>query len=160
MKKLTIFLIVLLFSSFSFQEKKIPSYTITTLDGEEKDLKNVLNQNGYSIIVFWKAWSSPDKLELDAINSKYEEWKAETEIKVIAIAISDARRLANAKRVIASKNWQFDIYTDISNEAKSVFNLKNTPHTMIVNKEGEIVKQWTGYIFEDEENYIDFLRNN
>ncbi|AFM06237.1 peroxiredoxin [Bernardetia litoralis DSM 6794] len=168
--KLSIFSSLILFfivgiSLSSFTTKKVlspkstvPSVAIKTLTNQTIDIQETLNKEGYTIISFWATWCKPCISELSAINDEYIDWQEETDVKVVAISIDDARSKIRIPTIVNGKDWQFEVYSDENSDLKRALNVQNVPHTFIINPEGEIVWQHTSYNPGDEAHYIEFIK--
>ena len=71
--------------------KVFPSVEIKTLEGEVIESSSFVNIGKPTIVSFWSTTCVPCIKELNAINSKYAEWKKETGLEVYAISTDDAR---------------------------------------------------------------------
>ena len=103
------------------------------------------------MLSFWATWCKPCKKELDAIADLYEEWQSNYNMKLIAISVDDARALAKVKPMVAEKAWPYDILTDSNQDLMRALNFQSVPHTILLNKQGEIVYTHSGYLPGDEE---------
>ena len=70
---------------------QIPSVDIKNIDGGIINTSEFNNDNNPIIISFWATWCKPCKEELDNIHEVYADWVEETNVKLIAISIDDAR---------------------------------------------------------------------
>lgn len=139
--------------------KKIPSVEIKNLNGQTVTSTDVI-QNGDAPIVlsFWATWCKPCVTELNAIKEVYEEWQAETGVKLIAISIDDPRNAARVKPFVKGQMWEYDIYIDENSDLRRAMNVNNIPHTFLLNGKGEVLWQHTGYIPGDEDKLFTLIR--
>ncbi len=106
------------------------------------------------IISFWATWCKPCNRELNTIKDVYEDWQEETGVKLIAISIDDARSASRVKPHVDGNDWPYEVYIDQNSDLKRAMGVVNVPHTFILNGEGEIVWQHTGYQDGGEEEVI------
>ena len=164
MKK--ILLAVLLLSPFTFhlsplmaQNAKFPeNITLKDINGQSVQSSVIQNDGKPVIISFWATWCKPCNLELNTIKEIYEEWQEETGVKIVAISIDDARSAARVKPHAEGNDWPYEIYLDQNSDLKRAMGVVNVPHTFILNGEGEIVWQHTGYQVGGEEEVIEKVR--
>ncbi|MCB9182856.1 MAG: TlpA family protein disulfide reductase [Flavobacteriales bacterium] len=140
----------LLIPVLAFTQSRVPSATVTTLDGKKVDSRTFSNDGKPIIINFWATWCAPCKKELSAIAEDYADWQAKTGVKLIAISIDDARSSARVKPYVSGQDWDYEVYLDPNGDLKRALNVNNVPHTFLVNGNGEIVWQHNNYEPGDE----------
>ena len=159
MKKAIVYLAaILLLASFGDDARKIPSVDLKTLEGKSINSSKFSNEGKPMIISFWATWCSPCKKELNTIAEVYGDWKKETGVKLIAIAIDDSKSSNNVAPYVNSKGWEYESYLDVNSDFKRAMNVNMPPHTFIVDGKGNIVWQHVGFKEGDEEQYIEVLR--
>ena len=144
-----IYLFFLLFSYISISQ--IPSVDIKTLNGGIINTSEFNNEGNPIIISFWATWCKPCKEELENIHEVYEDWQEETNVKLIAISIDDARNAAKIKPLVNSKGWEYEVYHDSNSEFATKMGVKPIPHTFLLNKDKKLVWNHAGYTDGDEE---------
>ncbi len=141
------------------QNAKMPdNITLKSLDGQSVQSSVIQNDGKPIIISFWATWCKPCNKELNAIREVYEEWQEETGVKLVAISIDDARSASRVKPHVDGNDWPYEVYLDQNQDFKRAMNVVNVPHTFILNGEGEIVWQHTGYQDGGEEEVIEKVR--
>jgi peroxiredoxin len=130
-------------------QKQLPDVTIRTLDGKNERIKAYTDQQ-VTVISFWATWCSPCKRELDAMVELYPAWKEKYQIELLAISTDNPRQLAKVRPMVAAQGWPYIILTDASAALKNALNFQAIPHTIIVDKKGNIVYEHTGYLPGDE----------
>ncbi len=151
-KKLIYFLFIAL-SSFCWSQ--IPSVDIKTLEGEIINTSSFNNNDAPIIISFWATWCKPCKQELENIHDVYEDWQEETNVKLIAISIDDARNTSKLKPMVNAKGWGYEVYQDSNREFATKMGVNPIPHTFLINGEGEIVYEHVTYSEGDEDKLYD-----
>lgn len=161
MKKILFFALgLVLATALAAQNTKLPqNISLKDIDGQTVQ-SSVIQNNGKPIIIsFWATWCKPCNLELNTIKEVYDEWQEETGVKLVAISIDDARSAARVKPWVDGKDWPFEVYLDQNRDFARALNVgPNPPHTFVVNGEGEIVWQHTGYLPGAEEEVIEKVR--
>lgn len=159
MRTFYIFFVITFFScaTVSAQEtslKKLPSATVKTLDGKTFNTSQISNNGKPIIISFWASWCRPCIKELTAIADLYDDWQAETGVKIIAISIDDSRTVNNVRPLVKSRGWEYEFYLDVNSDFKRAMAVNDVPHTFILNGKGEIVYQHTSYTEGSEKELI------
>jgi cytochrome c biogenesis protein CcmG/thiol:disulfide interchange protein DsbE len=131
---------------------QIPSVNIKTINGGIINTSEFQNNNNPIIISFWATWCKPCKEELENIHEVYEEWVEETNVKLIAISIDDARNASKIKPLVNSKGWEYEVYHDSNSEFATQMGVKPIPHTFLLDGKKTIVWNHTGYTDGDEED--------
>lgn len=124
---------------------KLPHITVTDLKGNKVNTGTFSNEGKPFIISFWATWCKPCVKELSAIAEVYEDWQAETGVKIYAISIDDSRSSAQVKTLVNGKGWEYEVYLDQNSDLKRALNVNIVPQTFVANGKGEIVWQHTGY---------------
>ena len=152
MKQLTLIAL----SLFSFIiTAQIPAVDIKDLNGNIINTANFENDGNPIIISFWATWCKPCKQELENINDVYEDWVKETNVKLIAISIDDARNSSKIKPLVMSKGWEYEVYQDSNREFANKMGVNPIPHTFLLNGKKEIVWEHVTYTDGDEDELYD-----
>lgn len=141
---------LVLFSSFDGIEKRLPSTDLKTLDGKIVNMDTYSNNGKITIVSFWATWCTPCKRELDTYHEVYEEWVEKFDIEIVAITIDNARQLAKVKPLVAQKGWEFTILSDVKKDLMNQLNFSFIPQTYILDKEGNVVFDHSGFAPGDE----------
>ena len=148
MKELVyIFFILINYIGFS----QIPSVEIKTLDGGIINTSEFDNDKNPIIISFWATWCKPCKRELENIHEVYDDWIEETNVKLIAISIDDARSTSKIKPLVNAKGWEYEVYQDSNSEFAKKMGASIIPHTFLLDSNKQIIWDHVGYGDGDEE---------
>ncbi|MAZ57982.1 MAG: hypothetical protein CMP56_01040 [Flavobacteriales bacterium] len=148
MKKLVC---TLLLSITYISYSQIPSVDLKTLDGSIINTIEFDNDNNPIIISFWATWCKPCKQELENIQEVYDDWREETNVKLIAISIDDARNTSKIKPLVNAKGWEYEVYQDSNREFATKMGVNPIPHTFLLNGDKKIVWDHVTYSDGDEE---------
>lgn len=140
----------------AFGQEKLPSIKVKDLDGNQVDISTLTN-DGPIIVSFWATWCKPCIRELNAIYDQYDDWKDETNVKLIAVSIDDTRNSAKVLPFVNSQGWEYQIFLDENSELRRALNVNNIPHTFLLDKTGKVVWQHNGYITGDEDHLYELV---
>lgn len=131
-------------------QKAMPDVTVKALDGKTVRMKDITGKGKITVISFWATWCSPCKRELDAMTDLYPAWKQKYGAEVLAISTDNPRQLPKVGPMVAAQGWPYVILTDATAQLKNALNFQAIPHTLLVDKQGNIVYEHTGYLPGDE----------
>lgn len=140
--------------------RKLPEVQLKSLDGKNVSSSSVLNKDGLTVINFWATWCKPCVLELNTIKEVYGDWQKETNVKIVAVTIDDARNLAKVGPLVNGKGWEYEILLDTNADLKRALNVNNIPHTFVVNSKGDILWQHNSYAPGDEDELYEIIKKN
>ena len=157
MKKL-MFLMFALVMGFSASAQTLPDVKIENQEGKVVSIREVIDGTPM-IISFWSTTCKPCIMELNAINNNLPDWLEEVDMKVVAVSVDDARTVSRARAMTQGQGW--DDYTclyDKNQDLKRAMNLSLTPHTFIVDGEGNIIYSHSGYTPGSEEELFEKIK--
>lgn len=147
MKKLLLMLFVL-FTMLSKTFSQSFDFELPDLDGNNVKLSTLL-QKGPVMISFWALWCVPCKEEMRVMSDIYEKYK-DSGFVYIAMNQDSPKSSSKVKSYIESKSYKFFVLMDSDTHVFDSFGGQNIPFGVLLNKKGEIVKTYTGYIPGDE----------
>ena len=160
MKKILLVMVSIALSAMAMaQNATLPqNITIKALDGTTVQTSAIQNDGKPMIISFWATWCKPCNRELNTIKEVYEEWQEETGVKLVAISIDDARSASRVKPHVDGNGWDYEVYIDQNQDFKRAMNVSLTPHTFIVDGEGNIVYSHSGYTPGSEQELFEKIK--
>jgi cytochrome c biogenesis protein CcmG, thiol:disulfide interchange protein DsbE len=148
---------MLLLSAFSFAQdnttsdkKTLPSVSLRTVDGDQVNTGS-LGLKGPIIITFWASWCPTCKRELGTLNELYTDWQEETGVTIVAVSVDDEKTKNNVPTLVDASGWEFLVLMDPNSDFKRAMGVSNTPHTFLINENGEIVYTRNNYAPGDED---------
>ena len=150
--------------SFTVDEinKALPSVDLKTLDGKVFNTSSMKNDGNPIFVSFWATWCTNCIKELNSISEVYEDWQEETGVKVYAVSIDDSRNKDRVGPFSASQGWEYDILIDENKDFFRAMNGSNPPYSFIIDGNGKVVWEHTGYHEGDEDivkSVLDKLSN-
>ena len=145
-------------TNVSAQYKTLPNITLKDLDGNNVNIQDIDNDSNPIILNFWATWCKPCKNELNNIDDLYEEWKEETNVKIIIVSVDDSRSSAKVKPYMNSMGWTFEGLSDPNRQLARQLNVITVPHTFLINGDGKIVYEHKGYISGDEDELYEQIK--
>lgn len=144
MKKLLTFFI-LLSAIVSLDAQTLPSVRLKDIHGKTIDTRALSNDGKPLVISFFATWCKPCMRELRAIDEVYEEWQAQTGVKLVLISIDDAQNSSKVKPLVDGEGWDFEVLLDSDSEFARLMQVQSIPHVFVINAEGKIVYNHMGY---------------
>lgn len=131
-------------------QDQVPHVLVKTLEGQNVDFSAAIGKDKLTIVSFWATWCAPCKKELDAISDLYDDWQEKYDMQLVAVSIDDARAAAKVKPMVSEKGWPFIILVDTNQELMRALHFQSVPYTIIVDHQGQIVYNHSGYLPGDE----------
>ncbi len=141
-----------------FGQSKLPDVTVKSLDGKSVSVKDFETNGKITVMSFWATWCSPCKRELDAIAEVYEDWQEDYDMELVAVTIDNARALPKVLPMVESKGWEYQVLSDSKEDLKRALNIQTVPFTILIDQNGEIVYQHSGYSPGDEYELEDKIK--
>ena len=157
MKKL-LFLMLAVMVGVGASAQSLPDVKIENQEGKVVSTKSLADGTPM-IISFWSTTCKPCIQELNAINDNLADWLEEVDMKVVAVSVDDARTVSRARAMTQGQGW--DDYTcvyDKNQDLKRAMNVSLTPHTFIVDGQGNIVYSHSGYTPGSEEELFEKIK--
>lgn len=140
-------------------QAQMPAVTLKTMDGKSVST-DTLSNNGKPIIIdFFATWCKPCNRELNAIHEVYEDWVAETGVKLIAVSIDQAQNINKVKPLVDGYGWEYDVLLDPNSDLRRALGIQMIPYTLIIDGTGKIVYRHNGYTDGEEQELIETVRN-
>ena len=149
--KLFFLLLALCISTIAFAQKTLPNVAVKSMEGETINVKDFATNGKVTVVSFWATWCSPCIRELNAIAELYPDWIDSYDVEVLAITLDVKQRLAKAKSIAVSNQWEYTILNDSNQELQRAMGFQNPPQTYVIDKNGHIVYEHNGYAPGDEE---------
>lgn len=156
MQRLTILFLLLFSSSLVFSQKTILNTTLLDLDGNTKELENLVELDKPTIISFWASWCKPCLEEIMALDKIIKEQKIE--VNFILINTDEVRSLGRAKSISKQKQWSAHLLFDTNQDYMRALGVSSLPKTYLYDKSGLLKASFNAYTKGDENKYLDLLK--
>jgi thiol-disulfide isomerase/thioredoxin len=145
MKKLGV-VIIALFLSFALHAQDLPDTQIKDVNtGKKLPFNQVPAKGRVTVISFWATWCVPCKKEIKNICLQLPNWKKEADFDYVTISIDEARAEGLVRSYALSQGWSFPYYMDPNSDLKRSLSFQNVPYTLIIDKNGKVAFNHTGY---------------
>lgn len=136
---------------------KANDFTVLNNAGEKVSLSDFF---GKPIVVnFWATWCTPCKMELPEFEEAHKDYGKEIEFLMVNLTDEYNEPIESVKTFTKENNYTFPVYFDTEYSATNTYRIYSIPRTLFINKDGEIVKSYTGMINKETlDMYIKKLR--
>ena len=127
---------------------------LKTKDSEILNSKDILKSNGKpTVILFWLTTCYPCRIEMNAIQKKYANWKEEADFNLFAISTDFQKNFPRFEKMVNESNWPWPSYNDVNREFRKVIpgELNGLPQSFVFDAQGEIVYHKRKYVTGDED---------
>lgn len=153
-----LFVISFLALGLTSEAQVFPEVKIKTVDNSTSIDASTLKHDGPVVISFWATWCAPCKKELEALNDYYVDLTEETNVKVYAISVDDARTVGLVKNLVDTRGWEYEIYLDPNGDLQRAMGVNNVPHTLVYSANGELIYTSNAYNPGDEHHLMEKIR--
>lgn len=140
------------------QTQELPNTKIRDINGKQVSFNEAVEKGKLTLVSFWATWCIPCKQEIKNIKDKLDGWKKEVDFNFMTISVDDSRSTAMVKTYAKSQGWTFPTYTDPNSDLKRSLNFQNVPFSIIVDQNGKIVYQHSGYEEGGEDELFEKLK--
>lgn len=157
MKKVLTFIVAAILGAIAAQAQ-LPSVLLRDINGETVDTGTLSNDGKPFAISFFATWCKPCNRELKAIHELYPDWQDETGMRLIAVSIDEGQNVNKVKPMVDAEGWEYQVLLDPNSDFKRALGIQMIPFLMIVDGNGNIVDQRSGYTEGAEQHVIDKIR--
>lgn len=138
-------------------QAQLPSFQLKDINGKTVDTGAISNDGKPIIISFWATWCKPCIRELKAIHELYADWQEETGVKIIIVSIDQAQDAQKVKPLVDGFGWEYDVLLDPNGDFKRAMNVQTVPHVFVLDGEGKIIHNHSGYTDGAESELYDLI---
>ncbi|MDD3052228.1 MAG: TlpA disulfide reductase family protein [Candidatus Cloacimonetes bacterium] len=153
----TIMLAAILLTVLTAEEKEFHSsfkdFTLEDINGNMVKISDFMNDS-IIILDFWASWCTPCKRALPALNEIHQNYD---KVNVLAVTIDKPKDQSKSKNFVKSQKFDFITLFDTNTDLSKHYNVTTIPRTFILNPQGEILYDHTGYTRGDESKYKEII---
>jgi len=138
--------------------KNAPDFNLDDIDKNDVELSK-LTGNGPILISFWATWCKPCVEEMTEFARIYEEYKAKG-FNMLAVSVDNEKTVSKVKPFVKSRKYPFTGVLDTNGETARKYGVLSIPATFLLDKEGKVVYQSTGFKKGDELKLIKKIEEN
>lgn len=136
-------------------QPKLPSITLSDIEGRQLNLRNVVDSTSNNILIFWNVWSHISIREINNLFELKDELKTKYNTNVVLVNWDNSRNASKVRPTVYGNKWTFPCLLDANSDLKRAIGLyAGTPVTLLVGKNYEIIWNKSGYVKGDEETII------
>ncbi len=138
----------------TMEEQMAPDFSLKALDGKEYTLSALKGK--VVLLDFWATWCPPCREEIPIIEKLHREFKDKG---LVVLGINDEDR-ATVEEFVKEKKITFPILMDREGKVAQSYKVEAIPRVILINKEGKIVKDITGYYEGNEKILKEAIENS
>lgn len=148
-KILTQLLALLFLSNFVLaQGKSLPKVKLKDMENQYQSLEK-LAAGKVTLINFWATYCVPCRKEMGYLKKIHQTYSGEN-AQIIGISIDDGRTMGRVKSLVRSQKLNYTILMDPDQKLYKSFNTSSLPFSILLDTQGDIVWEHTGYVPGDE----------
>ncbi len=156
MKKIVIAIIALCLPFLASAQKSLPNVNVTDLEGNEVNIRSILEDGVPVVLSFWYTTCKPCLQELGAVNDAWSDWQEEASFKFVAVSTDDSRSSSKVAPMVKGRGWsEFTFLLDVNGDLKRAMNVQTQPTVFLLDKDGKIVYTHIGYTPGNEEELFE-----
>ncbi len=133
----------------------VSNFDLDDLNRDNVELSSLLGK--VVLINFWATWCSPCMAEMP-IFQQYQEQYGD-DLVVLAINADGPETFAQVRQTARRNRWTFKVLLDQAGDVGSILNPRGeTPFTMILDRQGRLAFQHSGYSSGDEAAYEQWIQ--
>ena len=136
----------------------LPSVQLKDINGKTVNTAKLSNKGKPMIISFWATWCKPCIRELKAIHEVYADWQEETGVRMIIVSIDDAQNAQKVRPLVDGFGWEYEVLLDPNGDFKRAMNVQSVPHVFVLDGEGNIIHNHSGYTDGAESELYELLK--
>ncbi len=123
----------------------IPQVNIYKLSGEQISSLEVLDGKDAAIVIFWKTTDRNSQDHISDMINAHQEILATKNVRLIGICIDGEGTISHILPYVMGNSWEMEMYADKNSDFKRAMNIVDTPSTIVLNTENQVVCQYVGY---------------
>ncbi|MCS7206344.1 MAG: TlpA family protein disulfide reductase [Dehalococcoidia bacterium] len=121
-----------------------PDFTLSLFDGGQFRLGNYHGQ--VVVINFWGSWCPPCRAEMPALQKVWETYQSQG-LVLVGVNVQDTE--AAARAFLREAGVTFPTGPDSDGTITTAYRVVGFPTTVFINRQGQVVRRWTGAITQE-----------
>jgi cytochrome c biogenesis protein CcmG/thiol:disulfide interchange protein DsbE len=129
--------------------------------GDTLNSASVFANNGKpTVVMFWLTTCGPCRMELKAINEKFEGWKQQADFNLYAVSTDWEKNYPAFVSRVQEAKWPFPAYHDLNREFHLIMPgaLNGLPQVFVLDKAGNIAYHTRKYMPGDEDKLFEEIK--
>lgn len=127
-----------------------PNLDLALIDGNTVALHDVIKDK-VALVSFWATWCAPCIQEMPALARLHDEFSAGG---LAVVGVSRDSDIAMVKAFVGNRPMPYLQGHDASDVGGDKYHFEAIPHTVLINRQGKVVKTWQGWNGDEEEAEI------
>ncbi|WP_141433380.1 thiol-disulfide oxidoreductase ResA [Bacillus sp. 03113] len=123
--------------------KKAPDFVLVDMGGNQHRLSDYQGQG--VLLNFWGTWCKPCEKEMPYLDSGFQKFK-EQGVQVLAVNVGESELAV--QQFIDQYKLSFPVVIDSDNQVQTAYGINPLPITFLIDKNGVMVKSYTGELTE------------
>ncbi len=145
--------LLLFFSGRAVAQIQLDSVLLKPLKGPNASFSSFTQKDSIVLICFWSSGSEASINALNAINTKFENWKQLVGFKMMAVCVDEGKDVGRVRPMVNAYGWIFDVYIDINGDLRKTLKSVSLPQSIILYK-GQVLYQQSGFESGSEDYLI------
>jgi peroxiredoxin len=120
-----------------------PQYAAPLLGGDTVSLAALRGE--VVVLNIWATWCPPCREEMPGLQALHDTYGAHG-LRVLGVSIDNASAAPEVRRFLDENAISFTILHDADETVTRTFRTLGVPETFLIDREGQLVKRWTGKI--------------
>ena len=121
--------------------RRAPEFTLTTLSGNQDSLANYRER--VLLIDFWASWCAPCVKTMKELESIYNEFRSDS-LVIIGITLDSIGNQQTVNHIARNEITYPILFENRVSPTWLAYQVKSIPSLYLVNRDGQIVRQWRG----------------
>ncbi len=127
-----------------------PSFSLAAIDGNIVKLSDFKGERPV-LVVFWATWCGPCVQEVPFLRDLRSEHPSDD---LTILAISSEPKMEDIARFAKKKKMTYQVLHDPKKETAKAYQARAIPRTILINRNGIVVKVWQGWSGDEEAKEI------